>query len=308
MKQILIVNSGKALNAGTSVTVNDLSGLAEGAATFFELGGNALLAAAATKNFGIAVGRPNNQRPFIIPEVDINSLTITKSLPRKGNAFSATFTMPTTVVGEEYTLRFFKKGTVPHERNSWTVSMVATVTTAATSAAAMRNAINERASEEFNVTATGSSATVTITANDKTDWEVVAYDKLAGTTITITPFMPTSGDKAHIEFLASQCAAGKGWYHTYGEGKEYIPGYPETVEDLVPNTSGSSGASTAGYAVYNLRFKVGRDFTKTRDEQVWQMVHIAVPVNNPSYATFDKILPEGNFMANKIAASTTTGG
>lgn len=56
MKQLLIVNSQKAINAkadanGAAVTPYDLSNLAEGAITFFELGASTLLAAAPYKEF-----------------------------------------------------------------------------------------------------------------------------------------------------------------------------------------------------------------------------------------------------------------
>ena len=136
MKQLLIVNSAKALNAntGTTVTPFDLSGLAEGAITFFELGASTLLAAAPTKNFAIALGQPNGQMPFLIPEVDFDTLSVTKALPKAGVAFKRKFTFPTPVVGKEYTVILIKNGTVPHERNTWTCSVVATTTVAATEA------------------------------------------------------------------------------------------------------------------------------------------------------------------------------
>ena len=53
MKQLLIVNSAKALNAkkdsnGANVTPLDLSNIAEGAIGFFELGGSTMLSAVLT--------------------------------------------------------------------------------------------------------------------------------------------------------------------------------------------------------------------------------------------------------------------
>ena len=297
MKQLLIVNSGKALNA-TGATPYDLSGLEAGAITFFELGGSSALSAAATKNFGIALGRPNGQKAFVIPEVDIKTLSITKALPKLGTAIKRKFTFPTPVVGEEYTVLFIKKGVVPHERNTWHCSIVAKTVTAATEATALKNMIEDKMGDYFTV----SVSTADITIVGKTigeQWEIKLIDSLygvdfAGSTDFVNP-EPTIGDKKYIQNLASQCAAGKGFQHTAPEGREFIPGYPEAVEDLTPNTSGASGASTAGYAVYTLRFQVGRDSAKTRDEKVWQLVHIAVPVNNTSFSTIDGILPEGNF-------------
>ena len=130
------------------------------------------------------------------------------------------------------------------------------------------------------------------------------------TTSSSNSYEKTIGDKAYIQDLASRCAAGKGYNLLGDDGKEIYPGYPEDVEDLVPNTSGSSGASTAGYAIYNLHFATRRLAGKQLNELVWQYVHIAVPITNSSYATFDTILPEGKFtqVANKAAASNQSNG
>ena len=308
MKQLLIVNSSKALNAndGTDVTPYDLSHLAEGAITFFELGGSTLLSAAPKKNFGIALGRPNGQRPFVIPEVDIHTLEITKALPVLGKAFKRKFTFPTPVVGKEYGIMFIKKAVVPHERNTWTCSIVAGSTTAATEATALKNAIDAKLDDKFTVTV--STADITIVAKTIGEqWEAKLIDNLSSVSFAgSTDFVdavPTIGDKAYIQNLASQCAAGKGFEHTAPEGREFIPGYPEAVENLVPNNT-SYGSSTAGYVVFTLRFQVGRDSAKTRDEKVWQLVHIAVPYNMTSsgLSSISAILPEGKFI-DKLAGA-----
>ena len=306
MKQLLIVNSAKALNAntGTSVTAYDFSGLAKGAISFFEVGGTSLLSAAPTKNFGIALGRGADRVPFIIPEVDINTLTITKAAPKLGVAFARKFTFPTPVVGKEYTLIFVKKDTVRHERFTWTVTIQAGSTTAATEATALKKAIEAKLGDKFTVSL--STADVTITAKTVGEqWEMVFADSLTGTSLTTASCHdaePTIGDKAYVEDLASQCAGGKGFFYTEESGRDVYPGYPEAVEDLTPNTSGANGASTAGYQIITLKFMVGRDASKTRDEKVWQLVHIALPLNNSSYSSINAILPEGDFGANASAA------
>ena len=311
MKQLLIVNSAKALNAntGTTVTAYDFSGLDAGAISFFELGGTALLSAAPKKNFGIALGRPNGQIPFVIPEVDIKTLNVTWAQPKLGAAFKRKFTFPTPVVGKEYTIIFVKKATVPHERNTWTCSIVATTTTAATEATALKTAIESKLGDYFTVSVASSAITI-VSKNIGEQWECKFADNLTGTSWAgSTDFVdaePTIGDKAYIQDLASRCAAGKGFNNTEQSSQDLIPGYPEVVENLVPNTSGSDGASTAGYAVCTLRFKVGRDAAKTRDERVWQVVHIAIPITNPSYATVKAMLPEGDFYSNMMNANAAS--
>jgi len=309
MKQLLIVNSEKALNAGTSVTAYDFSGLDAGAISFFECGvdqaASTLLSAKPTKNFGIALGRGANMPAFIIPEVDISTLEVTQTLPYAGATFAATFTMPTTVVGKEYTVILVKKGTVAHERNIFTTSIVAKTTTAATEATAFRKAINDKTSEMFPFVATGSTTSVVLTCQvPGEDWEIKFADALSGTsTSALTHGKKAIGDKAFILDLAQRCAADKGFNYLDGESRDIYPGYPEAVEgDWTMNTTGSGGSSTTGYKIYNLHFATGRVAGKQVDERVWQYVHIAVPLTKANGSTaaaalssLDTILAAGTF-------------
>ena len=318
MRQLLIVKSPAAFstaaspidNGLTSHSVKDLSGLKDGAITFFELGADiSTYNAAPSKNFAIALGRSNGQLPFMISEVDVNTLRVTKTLPVKGNPFSIVVTVPTTEIGKEYTLRFFKKGTVPHERNSWTASIVAKSTTAADEAAALKKVIEDKISDKFNLTVSISGAAITITGRNYEDWEVKAADSMPTSALgSPTEAKKAIGDKAYVEHLASFCAAGKGFRDTDYAGREFLPGYPETVEDLTPNDSGDASASTSGYVIYTLRFAVSRDASKQRDERVWQNVYVAVPIDGEStygqIAAMDSILPEGDFENNSISALT----
>lgn len=322
MKQLLIVNSEKALNAGTSVTAYDFSGLDAGAISFFECGGDqsasTLISSKPTKNFGIALGRGANLPAFIIPEVDISTLEITQTLPYAGATFAATFTMPTTIVGKEYTVILVKKGTVAHERNIFTTSIVAKTTTAATEATAFRKAINDKTSEMFPFVASGSGASVVITCQvPGEDWEIKFADALSGTsTSALTHGKKAIGDKAFILDLAQRCAADKGFNYLDGESRDIYPGYPEAVEgDWTMNTTGSDGSSTTGYKIYNLHFATGRVAGKQVDERVWQYVHIAVPLTKTNGSTaaaalssLDTILAAGTFanraLTEPVAASS----
>lgn len=288
MKQLLIVNSAKALNAGIT-SAKDLSGLEAGAITFFELGESTLLSAAPTKNFAIALGGGTNKMPFVIPEVDYNSVEVTKSVPKLGTAFTATITVPTTAAGNTYTIVLIKNGTVPHERNTWTVTEsirfgadTTNTYTASYIAGKLRNSFQKLADNGLPITVSGTGANVTITGkNVGEQWTLKASDDMSEVAATsVTDATPTIGDKAYIQDLASRCAAGKGFTDTHEFGPTVYPGYPEAVEDITPNTSGTGGATTAGYVVYTLRFQVGRAAAKTRDEKVWQVVHIAIPMGS----------------------------
>lgn len=263
MRQLLIAKSIKA--AGTSI---DTSGYvpANGELAVYSLSSYETITSVLTENFAIALGRPNDQMPFTISEVDLKSLSVNVAKPSSGTHFKVTFTMPTPVIGKEYTLRFFKKGVVPHERNSWTVTIVAKSTTANQEAARFADLINKMQSDKFRFTATVSGSTLTITADDYQMWEVKTADELSTLNLVentnIIYAIKPIGDKDYVQDLASKCAAGKGFTDTYAIGPSTIPGYPETIED-------------GSYTIYTLRFKVGRDSAKTRDERIWQIVHIA---------------------------------
>ena len=308
MKQLLIVNSAKALNAkksstGAEVTPYDFSNLAEGAIGFFEFGSDTMLAAAPTKNFGIALGRSGDVMPFIIPEIDINTLDITIAQPSAGTKFQAEVTIPTPEAGKNYGLTLVKKGTVVNERYKYSVTDFVPAggsKTAANMAKSLGDQLQAYADTgQLDITVTVASAKITVKANNYEDqFELKATDSLHGVTITTTDAKPNIGDTAYIKKLAQQCAAGKGFVYTSQSSKDIYPGYPEAVEEIAQDD-----IATKGYVVFNLRFATKREAGKTMDEAVWQYVHIAVPKNNSSYSTITSILPEGNFLQNKTPAA-----
>ena len=280
MKQLLIVNSTAAVNGGATAPT-DLSAMVAGGLGIYQLDKPTVWASAKpTTNFAIVLGRGANSPAFVIPEVDVNTLKITKATPSTGGVFTASITIPTVTAGSTYTLVLVKNGTVPHERNTWTATETAkTGDTAATIANRLRNYFKAAADTgSIEIAVSGTSAQVTITGLNKGEgWTLKAGDALYGTTITTTAALPVIGDKAYVEDLASRCAAGKGFTDVYADGDSIYPGYPEAVE----NTT---------YNIYTLRFAVGRDAAKTRDERVSQIVHIAVPVGATSASTIDTVL------------------
>ena len=297
MKQLLIVNSAKAVKTGVADDLTvldagqigffhlspDASGANEGKVTFFNT--------KPTENFGIALGRGANVPAFVIPEVDVNTLNVNFAAPVAGNVFETKFTFPTPVVGKEYGVVIIKKGVVPNERNTWYASIVAKTTTAATEAAALVKAIKDKTNDVFAVTASNSGAVVTITGlNIGEGWAVQLVDGLAGTAFTTNypvEAKPNIGDKAYIADLAQKCAADKGFVYLDQASKDLYPGYPEAVEDIA-----QADIATKGYTVFNLHFATKRMSGKTGDEQVWQYVHIAVPTNNASLDTIKAILEQ----------------
>ena len=322
MKQILIVKGSAALNGGAA-NAKDLSGMAAGAIGFFKLADNAWLNAAPTENFGIALGGKDNVNAFVIPEVDINTLTVVKATPADGSVFEANITIPTPVSGNTYTLVLAKLGTVINgERNRFTQTFTVPTRkdmTAAEVAKKLRDGFQALVNAgEIDVTIGGSTSSFTVTGKIGDGWKLVPSDDLYGTSVTeSTVGVPSVGDKPFIQNIAQQCAAGKGFTNTDLESQHIYPGYPEAVEDFELNTSGSGGASTTGYSLITLRFATGRVAGKQTDERIWQYVHIAVPLNltGSGYSAIKAILPVGKFADNKVsgaiaaaAATTTTPG
>ena len=285
MKQLLIVKSSAALNGGASAP-KGLSGMAAGSIGFFALNDySSWLAAAPTTNFGIALGGGANKPAFVIPEVDVNTLQVTKSAYAAGTGYAASITIPSGTGGKNYTLVLVKLGTgINGERNKWTQSVhvpVGQTMTAADMAKKLRDGFQAMAdSGSIDVTIGGSGAAVTVTGKVGDGWKLVASDDLYGTTITeTTKGVKTVGDKAYIEDLARQCAGNKGFTNTDLESQHIYPGYPEEVEDV-------------HYTVFNLRFATGRASGKQTDERIWQYVHIAVPETSAALATITTILTQ----------------
>lgn len=298
MKQLLIVKSSAALNGGAAAP-KDLSGMAAGAIGFFALNDyTAWLSAAPKTNFGIALGRANNSPAFVIPEVDVNTLKVTETVNAAGSQFTGTLTIPSGASGKNYTLVLVKLGTgINGERNKWTQSVhvpVGQTMTAADMATKLRAGFQAMAdSGSIDVTVSGSGATVTITGKNFEAWKLVASDDLYGTTVTNTPVQPAIGDKAYVQKLARECAAGKGFTNTDLESQHIYPGYPEEVE----NTT---------YRIFNLRFATGRDSGKQTDERIYQYVHIAVPTGSEALATIRTILTQP-VLPNESAANNNSG-
>ena len=285
MKQLLIVKSSAALNGGASAP-KDLSGMAEGSIGFFALNDyTAWLSTAPKTNFGIALGGGSNKPAFVIPEVDVNTLKVTKAAYAAGTPYAASITIPSGDGGKNYTIVLVKLGTgINGERNKWTQSVyvpVGKTMTGADIAQKLREGfIAMKDAGSIDVEIGGSGASITFTGKVGDGWKIVPSDDLFGKTVTTTTVgVKTVGDKAYIQDLARQCAGNKGFTNTDLESQHIYPGYPEAVEDKQ-------------YNVYTLRFATGREAGKQTDERVFQYVHIAVPNDSAALATIEAILAQ----------------
>lgn len=278
MKQLLI--SQKKAYATSTAKSTDLTTVPEGTVAMFDLATGALLtnAAKATGNFSIVVGRAAGKMPLMFPEVNLKTLEVTKATYAAATTFTAKITVPTPTVGEHYTVIVTKKGTVFNERSNWSFTAMAKDTTAANVAKQIAAQINAN-KYQLGVKAEYTGGAITITAVEAgKDYEVLGADALLGVAPTeVTRGKKAVCDKAYIQDLASRCAAGKGFNYAADDGKDIYPGYPEVVDE-------------SQYVLYTLRFAVPRVAAKQRDEVVYQLVHLAVPVGSASIATLDVIL------------------
>jgi hypothetical protein len=276
-------------------TSTDMSTLADGAIALVNPADGSILTAAPTSNFSIFVGRGTGKLARMFPEVDVKTLQVTKGSYEAGATFTAKITVPTPEKGSDYTVVIVKKGTVFNERSNWTFTTVATTTTAADVAKQIVDQINGN-TYQLGVKATYSGGAITITATEAgKDYEVLGADALTGVAPTdVTHGKKAMYDKAYIQDLASRCAAGKGFNYLGEDGKEIYPGYPETVD-------------ADKYVLYTLRFAVPRFAAKQRDEVVYQLVHIAVPVGAPSISTLDTILGTSTAIASNLEADSSEG-
>ena len=278
MKQLLI--SQKKAYATSTAKSTDLTTVPEGTVAMFDLATGALLtnAAKATGNFSIVVGRAAGKMPLMFPEVNLKTLEVTKATYAAATTFTAKITVPTPTVGEHYTVIVTKKGTVFNERSNWSFTAMAKDTTAANVAKQIAAQINAN-KYQLGVKAEYTGGAITITAVEAgKNYEVLGADALLG----VAPTEVTNGkkavcDNAYTQDLASRCAAGKGFNYAADDGKDIYPGYPEVVDE-------------SQYVLYTLRFAVPRVAAKQRDEVVYQLVHLAVPVGSASIATLDVIL------------------
>ena len=278
MKQLFICQ--KKAYAESTAKSTDLTTVPEGTIAIFDLKTGALLTSAskAKGDFSIVVGRGTDKMPLMFPEVNLKTLEVTKATYQAGATFTAKITIPTPEKGTHYTVVVTKKGTVFNERNNWSFTTVATTTTAADVAKQITAQINGN-KYQLGVSASYSGGAITITALEEgKDYEVLGADGLMGVAPTdVTHGKKAELDKADIQDLASRCAAGKGFNDTYANGDSIYPGYPEVVDE-------------DQYVLYTLRFAVPRVAAKQRDEVVYQIVHLAVPVGSASIATLDVIL------------------
>lgn len=222
-------------------------------------------------------------------EVNPKWSRVTITQPSDASSYSATCVVPTPTDATDYTLVLVKKGATANERFKWTATDYVPAGVVK-SADAIANSLGKQLyekTEQFGIevvypSADGSSwykngaaftpsetleaGTIMVDCPAGELWTLVGGDALAGLVTVEDEAAPAIGDVAYLKNLASQCAAGKGFNYTDGDGKDIYPGYPEPIN-----------SSDAPWAIINIRFATFRVSGHQTDEPIYQYLHIAIP-------------------------------
>lgn len=280
MKQVLVpkyfFNSGKTTQfSSDTLYANPIGFVSLDALDTF-------LSSAPTNDFAIMYRHGTTQSPSVI-EVDYNSLTVVKATPISGGNTSLELTMPSGEAGKQYTINIVKCGAVKHERNLWRLTVVPKDDcTAAELAALFETEWNKVKNYylDFGVTVVPDEATLLIVANqvypNSGQWlDYQLADNLIGATIEEKiDYIPSTLTIPQIKNLLSEGIANRGANYTYEEGTTIYPNVLETLDD------------SKTYYVYTLRFANPRKASKTRDEVVYQLVHLVVDSSLTTLKTF----------------------
>ena len=286
MERLLFAgNVALATTPATLAAVN-ATGIAEGAVALYDHEG-AIISKALTKNipmFTLFVGggafANKSKYTNIVSNIDTRRFSYVKSVYTAGTKFSAEVTVPTPVVGKDYTLTMAKAHTVLNERYKWSASERAREgDTAAIIAKKLGDQLKSLGKNE-GFTATVSVAKITVTGIDYEAWNLIAGDSMFGAAITTTKAMKPINDDAALKELQIRCIGAEGINSTSNDARK-LYSLPEFSD-------------AGGWTVYTLTFYPHRDLRSGSTENVKTIIHLAIPTGAAQIATLDTILASIN--------------
>lgn len=286
MERLLFAgNVALATTPATLAAVN-ATGIAEGAVALYDHEG-AIISKALTKNipmFTLFVGggafANKSKYANIVSNIDTRRFSYVKSVYAAGTKFSAEVTIPTPVVGKDYTLTMAKAHTVLNERYKWSASERAREgDTAAIIAKKLGGQLKSLGKNE-GFTATVAAAKITVTGIDYEAWNLIAGDSLFGATITTTKAMKPINDDAALKELQIRCIGAEGINSTSNDARKLY---------TLPEFSNADG-----WTVYTLTFYPHRDLRSGSTENVKTIIHLAIPTGAAQIATLETIFTSVN--------------
>lgn len=286
MERLLFAgNVELATTPATLVAVN-AADIAEGAVALYDHKG-VIISKALTKNipmFTLFVGggafANKSKYANIVSNIDTRRFSYVKSVYTAGIKFNAEVTVPTPVVGKDYTLTMAKAHTVLNERYKWSASERAREgDTAAIIAKKLGNQLKSLGKNE-GFTATVSATKITVTGIDYEAWNLIAGDSMFGATIITTKAMKPINDDAALKELQIRCIGAEGINSTSNDARKLY---------TLPEFSNANG-----WTVYTLTFYPHRDLRSGSTENVKTIIHLAIPTGAKQIDTLDAILASIN--------------
>jgi hypothetical protein len=286
MERLLFAGNVELATAPTTLAAVNATGIAEGAVALYDHEG-AIISKALTKNvpmFTLFVGggafANKSKYANIVSNIDTRRFSYVKSVYTAGTKFSAEVTVPTPVVGKDYTLTMAKAHTVLNERYKWSASERAREgDTAAIIAKKLGNQLKSLGKNE-GFTATVFAAKITVTGIDYEAWNLIAGDSMFGATITTTKAMKPINDDAALKELQIRCIGAEGINSTSNDARKLY---------TLPEFS-----NAGGWTVYTLTFYPHRDLRSGSTENVKTIIHLAIPTEAAQISILDTILASIN--------------
>lgn len=294
MERLLFAgNVALATTPATLAAVN-ATGIAEGAVALYDHEG-AIISKALTKNipmFTLFVGggafANKSKYTNIVSDIDTRRFSYVKSVYTAGTKFSAEVTVPTPVVGKDYTLTMAKAHTVLNERYKWSASERAREgDTAAIIAKKLGDQLKSLGKNE-GFTASVAAAKITVTGTDYEAWNLIAGDSLFGVNITTTKAVKPINDDAALKELQIRCIGGEGINSTSNDARKLY---------TLPEFS-----NAGGWTVFTLTFYPHRDLRSGSTENVKTIIHLAIPTEAAQIATLETIFASVNTPAAAAGA------
>lgn len=295
MERLLFASNIALATAPATLAAANAAGIAEGAVALYDHEG-AIISKALTKNIPmftlfVSGGAFVNKSKYanIVSNIDTRRFSYVKSDYAPGIEFRAEVTVPTPVVGKDYTLTMAKAHTVLNERYKWSASERAREgDTALIIAKKLSTQLNSLGKNE-GFTATVSAAKITVTGIDYEAWNLIAGDSLFGVTITTRKAMKPINDDAALKELQIRCIGAEGINSTSNDARKLY---------TLPEFS-----SVDGWTVFTLTFYPHRDLRSGSTENVKTIIHLAIPAKAAQIDVLEAIFASVNTPAAAAAAA-----
>lgn len=295
MERLLFAGNVALATTPATLAAANATSIAEGAVALYDHEG-AIISKALTKNipmFTLFVGGGQfaNKSKYanIVSNIDTRRFSYVKSVYTPGIKFNAEVTVPTPVVGKDYTLTMAKAHTVLNERYKWSASERAREgDTALIIAKKLSTQLNSLGKNE-GFTATVSDAKITVTGIDYEAWNLIAGDSLSGVTIEARKAMKPINDDAALKELQIRCIGAEGINSTSNDARKLY---------TLPEFSNADG-----WTVFTLTFYPHRDLRSGSTENVKTIIHLAIPTKAAEIVTLETIFASINTPAAAAAAA-----